>query len=222
MSRLTFVLIALVAVTLVALYAVTGRPPRESFENSSGSDDDTVEGLVFKAYVDVFGVPPSPHHTSFYSNVVKNEKLDEEALRLRIRKDGKEVVEGLTTTTTSSTDDTSGVAKANTDASQNKAAVRSPANTTGLASGTGNTTAPTAPDSKQEASDDADLQALREKALSIAKMSAPVSGDNGSAQLSSKLRNIAGQVSALARQYDVDLSGASESPKGIESFISFR
>jgi hypothetical protein len=73
---------------------------------------------------------------------------------------------------------------------------------------------------------DADMRALREKAASIAKMSGPIANSEpvvggGSDQMASKLRSIAGQVSALARQYDIPLVGDKDAPKGIESFISF-
>jgi hypothetical protein len=97
-----------VAVTLVALYAVMTQASRERFTDgdadttnpaptkvtsgaaASGVVDaheaERIDGMVFKAYMDAFGVPPTPPHSKHYASVVNVEKLDEAALKERIRK----------------------------------------------------------------------------------------------------------------------------------------
>lgn len=202
------------ATTLVALYAVSVQPPRERFEgddagqaNSSAkatgsvsdandAETDRIDGMVFNAYTGAFGVPPSPHHSKYYAQIVKVEKMDESALKERIQKDAQEVADKL-------------VGESGPGQSESSKEKFEP--------GDGGATGPEM---------DADMRALREKAARIAKMSGPVeqsgrSEDSGSEQLAEKLRTIAGQVSALARQYDVPLSRDKDAPKGIESFIAF-
>ena len=218
--RLTHLLLALVAATLLALYVVTAQSNRERFdervdgggdetdaaesksapvapEQQSDEDagDDDLDGIVFKAYMDVFGVPPSPAHSKHYTAIAKTEKLDSVALKARIQKDSRDVLETMTTGTPSEASTPDG----------DKSSGNAPS----------------------DAELDAGMRALREKAQRIAKMAGPVSKAGGTgetatnAQLSSKLRTIASQVSALAREYDVAISDSDDVPKGLESFISF-
>lgn len=201
------------AATLVALYIVTTQPPRERFEESSESDGkdaskppttspaskagvvdskdaERVDGMVFKVYMDVFGVPPTPSVSKHYASITVLEKLDEAGLKDRVDKDSRAASEKMTTS-----EDTGGGAPG-AQASE--------------------------PATESNAELDADLKALKQKAESIAKMSGPVSASpgGGPSDMATKLRSIAGQVSELARRYDVDVPAKTE-PKGIESFISF-
>jgi hypothetical protein len=217
--KLTHVLLALVAVTLVALYVVATQTSREKFETDStdatkstavtsgaavagvldAADEERINGMVFKTYLAVFGVPPTIDHSKHYASIVSTEGLDEEALKKRI--DG----DALKTASNIAAPDTSATSMPKTAKPTDDSAAKNVENASELEM-------------------DADMRALRDKAADIAKMSGPLSKpDSGgsSDQMASKLRAIAGQVSALARQYDVPLSKDVDAPKGIESFISF-
>lgn len=179
---------------------VVARPMSTGGAASAGLADpkesERIDGLVFKSYLDTFGVPPTPAVSKHYADAVLSEKLTDDGLRARIEDDAKNAVV--------------------------KAAANSVA-PGGAAPGTGASTATAV---------DPGMLALREKAASLSTMTGPVSapdttGDATAAggvptQLASKLREIAGQVSSLARQYDVPLLGglASNAPKGVESFIN--
>lgn len=213
--KLTHVLLALVAVTLVALYVVATQSTREKFDTDStgatksdsvkssaaasgvvdASDEERINGLVFKTYLASFGVPPTVDHSKHYAAIVSSEGLDEAALKKRIDSDAQKATENIASPAVPGKPD----------------APKAPGKTS-------------AADTATEPEMDADMRALRAKAADIAKMSGPLAKSESagsSEQMASKLRAIAGQVSALARQYDVPLSKDSDAPKGIESFISF-
>ena len=203
------------AVTLVALYVVSSKASREAFETDSAeskglpstsaaasagtvdaADEERINGMVFKTFLEVFGVPPTVEHAKHYASVVKGEGLDESALQKRIESDKGKATQDLAAATTLEKPK-----KHSVDSFENPGE-----------------------DKEAKPEMDADMQALREKAAEIAKMSGPVvksAGKAASDQMAAKLRSIAGQVSDLARQYDVPLASDSDAPKGIESFISF-
>ena len=197
----------------MALYVVATQSTREKFDTDStsatksdsvkssaaasgvvdASDEERINGLVFKTYLASFGVPPTVDHSKHYAAIVSSEGLDEAALKKRIDSDAQKATENIASPTAPGKPD-----------------------------------APKAPgkaaDTATEPEMDADMRALRAKAADIAKMSGPLAKSESagsSEQMASKLRAIAGQVSALARQYDVPLSKDNDAPKGIESFISF-
>lgn len=199
---------ALVALTLVGLYTVTTRSTHETYEDDKSSEEtskadstsaaaasnvadakdaERIDGMVFKAFMDEFGVPPPPAHSRHYAALVVNEHLDAAGLAARMENDSQKALEK---------------AAPNPKTEKFEAKDKSPS----------------------DAEADTDMQALRDKAQRLAKMSGPVSKDaedGNTKQLASKLRGIAGQVSELARQYDIPINSDKEAPKGIESFISF-
>ena len=204
----------------MALYAVTTQSARERFSEGTESDTtsksestsaqdgehdaEATDGMVFKSYLDTFGVPPTPDVSKHYASVVAIEKLDEAKLRERLAKDAAVVAKMRVDTMTTESSVPSDPATASTSA---------PSSTASISKLTG-------PEM------DAEMQALREKAANIAKMSDPIpspesSAAGKSAEMVAKLRGIAGQVSALARQYETPGISERNTPKGIESFISF-
>ena len=163
---------------------------------SDADESERIDAMVFKAYMDTFGVPPTPSHTKHYAGVARVEKLDEASLRARINKDSRDAIESIAKATTGS-------------GAQ-------------IASATPNVQPPAGGVTTTTSELDADLQALRDKAASIATMNGPVTPPQSMTdQLGSKLREIASQVSTLARQYDVPLNGQKQdTPHGVESFIN--
>jgi hypothetical protein len=188
---LTQVLVACMLLVMIGMYIVSAKAARETFgEDSDGENAETsssdgvskedVDGTVFRAYMDVHGVPPAPLYATHYARVASTESLDEAQLRRRIADDRDKVSEP---------------AKPPKVAEQPKREK---------------------PESDEAA--EADLQALREKAASLATMSGPIGGS--AETFVTKLRSIAGQASDMVRDLERRRNVPDE-PKGIECFISF-
>ena len=225
--KLAHVLLALVGVTLIAMYVVSTQVTRERFEDgakaessaaagekegapetlkpvtatfpvaSSGAarvgvvdtkEAERIDAMVFKAYIDVFGLPPTPATSKHYAALVAAEAMDDAGLKTRVEEDAENALQTI-----------------------DPKATQRPATAAGKSVGI----------SGPEA--DASMRALREKSAAAAVMSEPVARvtEDGMGQLGSKLRSIATQVSSLARQYDIPgLGVVKEGPKGVESFIN--
>jgi hypothetical protein len=187
---LTYVLIVCMCLVMIGMYVVSAKAGRETFsEDVSASDgddaDDDLEATIFKAYMDVHGVPPMPAYAKHYESVARTESLSAAQVRQRILDD-----------------------KEKTSA---KAPVPPPERAE-----PGDPPAP--PPDKGDESAESDLRALREKAKSLATMTAPISA--GTEHFVTKLRAIAGQASEMLRDLERHRHVPDE-PKGIESFISF-
>jgi hypothetical protein len=155
---------------------------------------ERVDAMVFKAYIDVFGVPPTPPTSKHYASLVITEALNESGLKTRVEEDAQNALQMSAST-------------------EEGAAVKG----TAAGGATVGRTAPPAPEM------DASMRALRESSAATASMSEPIAPvtQDGMGQLGSKLRSIATQVSSLARQYDIPgLGKAKDDVKGVESFIN--
>ena len=90
------VLVGLVLMTIIAIVTMSFKS-REHFEpNEAGSDAS--DAMVFRVYMDIYGVPPPPHVTETYAAMVGESGLDEEALKSLIEADldaapGAELIE---------------------------------------------------------------------------------------------------------------------------------
>lgn len=226
--RLARILIVLAIVTTVALYVVSVQKSKEGFEESTAESQkasdskvgetvklpavsgaamagestqktaDEIDALVFKAYMDVFGVPPTPTHSQHYASIVKSETLDSAKLTARMQRDAGETLKLLSAGENPMADD-----------DKRPYCERFPDKCKPVAS---------------QADMDADMRALRAKAEGLSATTGPVAPPatvSGSTMdtVKSKLRNIAGEVSNLAKQFDVPLPGKKE-PAGVESFIN--
>lgn len=246
--KTSHILIGLVVMTLIALYMVSVQQ-REKFEEGADLPADMkpeeaarVDGMVFKAYMSVFGVPPTPSHTQHYAQIAKEASLDEAGLVKRIREDmddgmPDDVVDGGAEGEEADEDESEGEEDQDTlhegmttsqtpaDSKAEKAAQAAKATLAKKkAAAAKKRAAAKKPKKTNDALVDAGLEALRSKAEALTKMEAPVLSEAANAstqQIGAKLRSIAGQVSALASEYEVGAGKTADQPKGIESFISF-
>jgi hypothetical protein len=191
---LTHVLVVCMCLVMIGMYVVSAKAGRETFGEdvraSDGDDaandaDDDLDGTIFKAYMDVHGVPPTPVYAKHYVSVARTESLTEAQVRQRILDDKEK-------------------------ASANAPVPPKRAEPSDLP-------APPPPDEGDESAE-SDLRALREKAKSLATMTAPISA--GTEHFVTKLRAIAGQASEMLRDLERRRHVPDE-PKGIESFIAF-